>query len=120
MANTADREALVDRMAVQMRRELVANAHKGDVWLDASRSVHEHEVIYHTVKLLLAARCDDKEGVREYAADVGNCAAMLADACGSLDLPDSDEGGYDAHGSEELHALADRLLVLIGEHTVTE
>jgi hypothetical protein len=112
----ADRDSLPDRMVVQMHHELTVNVHKGD-WLTLTPEQHEHEVIYHALKLLLAARASDTESVREYAADVANHAAMLADAHGALDLAHGQgEPGYDAHGSDVLRDLADRLLVLIDSH----
>lgn len=116
MTRVGDRDALPVCMVVQMRRELEANVHKGD-WLALTPEQHEHEVIYHALKLILAARIHDTEAVREYAADVANQAAMLADAHGALDLePVAGDDGYDEHGSEELHGLADRLVALIAEH----
>ena len=88
-------EAFIQAMADELR----ANAEKGDRagWLSAGAPVMVGEVLYHAGKLALAVRetvsgrppdprtagftLDD---VREYAADVANCALMVADRAGVL------------------------------------
>lgn len=71
-------------MAQAMTNELKTNAHKGD-WSELDGGEGIHELIYHAVKLALAARGGHRAAVLEYAADVANHAMFVADACGSLD-----------------------------------
>lgn len=80
------RAALLFRMAKQMRAELAANEWKGDGWNAVPLLDLSNEVIYHAAKLDLAVRANDRAAVRELAADTANCAALLADAAGALDL----------------------------------
>lgn len=116
------REQLVDRMAVQMRRELLSNAHKGTEWREADPADLDCDVLYHVLKLSLAVKAKDKDAVREYAADVANCAAILADHFGVLENPGNPEDAaeYDGHGNEALHAFADRLYDEIQEWKVSD
>lgn len=82
-----------------MADELRANADKGDRagWLSAGAPVMVSEVLYHAGKLALAVReviggrpPDPRtagfspDDIREYAADVANCALMVADCAGVL------------------------------------
>lgn len=74
-----------------MADELRANAHKGDRagWLTMSSREAVSEVLYHAAKLSYACRQHlQEEGeltkVREFAADVANCAMMVADIHGGL------------------------------------
>lgn len=117
-----ERYRLTALMEAQMRHELAANAHKGDGWAEKPLREHEHEVVYHALKLLLAARYADageasaRDAVREYAADVANCAAMLADSLGALELGhDPANADYDATGTPELRTLADQVLTMLDE-----
>jgi hypothetical protein len=71
-----------------MADELRANAHKGDRagWLMMSEREAVSEVLYHAAKLAYAARKHRHErthgdDVLEFAADVANCALMVADVC---------------------------------------
>lgn len=115
---STDRRRLLEGMTLQMRHELVANEHKGVGWRDMPLAEHEHELVYHTVKLILAARAGITDAIREYAADVGNHAAMLADSFGALEVPvGDDEVSYDAIGSQELRGLANMLLQTLTAET---
>jgi hypothetical protein len=90
-----------------MRGELVKpeNMEKGD-WDDQSPDEAMNELWYHVAKLLKAVQSrNDREknnthgvhgvsvankAVLEFAADVGNCAMIVADACGALDATEAD------------------------------
>lgn len=70
----------------RMNKELHANSGKGDRpgWLSRGRDKGLLEIYYHVAKLQKAVKNDDKEGVKEYSADVANMSMMLADICGVL------------------------------------
>lgn len=69
-----------------MRKELHANSHKGDRegWLGMSTESALCEIEHHLSKLRHAVHSADGQLVREHAADVANCAMMLADIAGVL------------------------------------
>jgi hypothetical protein len=69
-----------------MRAELHANAGKGDRpgWLAMDVKTALLEIFYHIGKLQKAAKKGDRDGIREYSADVANMSMMLADICGAL------------------------------------
>ena len=74
-----------------MTNELKANAHKGDraSWLTMNVREANSEVLYHVAKLVFASHKltngnETKEHVLEYAADVANCAMMVADICKAI------------------------------------
>lgn len=94
MNTTKYNDTLLPFLAL-MRKELHANAHKGDRegWLRMGRSECIQEVHYHLEKLALAAVMDGPlEAIREHAADVANCAMMVVDVCGVLPTePDGKE-----------------------------
>lgn len=114
----AERQRLLEGMTLQMRHELVANAHKGVEWRTDPLAEHEHELVYHMVKLILACRAGMSDAIREYAADVANHAAMVADSFGALEIPVTDDDeSYDAIGSEELRGLANMLLRTLTHET---
>lgn len=75
----------------EMMSELASNAHKGDRpgWLSMTSRDAISEVLYHAAKLAYATRQFEQgdgtpEKVREFAADVANCAMMVADIAGVL------------------------------------
>lgn len=74
-----------------MRRELHANAGKGDrpAWLKMSADTALLEIIYHFGKLQKAVRDSNSDAMSEYAADVANLCMMLLDICGALAFVDS-------------------------------
>lgn len=85
----------VDRFTRAMRRELEANAHKGGRsgdrgWISSmTPEKRVSELLYHVAKLAYAQRQylqgdGTSEQVVEFAADVGNCALMVADGLGLL------------------------------------
>jgi hypothetical protein len=114
-----ERDDLVERMAKAMPDELEANVSKGDNWRDGDAAAHELDVLYHYVKLAFAWRRGDLPSVREYAADVANCAAILTNKVGALDLDSrSTDEGYDAHGGLDLRELTDELSTRIDERYV--
>lgn len=86
--------APVEVFAAQMRREIVANAIKGTRadWCSRSAESHAREVRQHTAKLVGALMRGDVRAIREYAADVGVCAMMAADAAGALDATQPGRG----------------------------
>lgn len=112
------RDRLVALFAEQMRRELDVpiNTEKGDDWELASTWEHEHEIVYHLVKLLLAIGDGDLAGIREYTADTANHLAMLADTFGVLDEPDYTPSEYRGH---EQRVAADRMLDVLKEMRAT-
>lgn len=69
-----------------MRKELHANSHKGDRdgWLGMTSGAALSEIDHHRKKLVCAVACSNADAIKEYAADVANCAMMLADVCGVL------------------------------------
>lgn len=82
-----DGHRLVDAYAAEMKDELDANFYKGDrdVWSEWSLGEALAEIRYHLEKLEMAI--EDKEGtekIREYCADIGNCAMFVADITGAI------------------------------------
>lgn len=69
-----------------MRRELHANAGKGDRpgWLAMTPDHALLEVYYHLAKLQKAVKHNDGPAIQEYSADVANMAMMVLDICGGL------------------------------------
>ena len=96
LATRRDEVEQLDKFVHEMRRELAANADKGDRpgWLTMTPAQAVAEVLYHAGKLSVAVRQSQRapdprlqlglEEVREYAADVANCALMVADIMGVL------------------------------------
>jgi hypothetical protein len=76
-----------------MRRELHANAGKGDRpgWLRMNPDTALLEVYYHLAKLQKAVKHNDGPAIMEYGADVANMAMMVLDICGSLAWVDQPE-----------------------------
>jgi|GEM_PF-3836035 len=70
-----------------MADELLANAGKGDRpgWLSCSADALMLEVYYHAAKLQKAVKDGNRDGIREYSADVANLAMMVLDVCGGID-----------------------------------
>jgi len=81
--------SVVEEMAREMRMELLANVRKGNrqVWKAMPPMQLLMEVYYHAGKLQQAIVCEDKQKIREYAADVANMAMMVADAFGIFQTP---------------------------------
>lgn len=69
-----------------MRKELHANSGKGDRdgWLGMTSGSALEEINHHRDKLWYAVATSNPEAIREHAADVANCAMMVADVCGVL------------------------------------
>lgn len=69
-----------------MRKELHANSDKGDrdSWLGMTSGSALEEINHHRDKLWYAVATSNPEAIREHAADVANCAMMVADVCGVL------------------------------------
>ena len=74
-----------------MRKELHANASKGDRpgWLKMSADTALLEIYWHTAKLSAAVKNNDGPEIIEHSADVANMAMMLLDVCGGLGFPAS-------------------------------
>lgn len=97
-----------------MVRELAANRHKGDRagWQQMNGREAVNEVLYHAAKLSYALRQYEQgdgpaDKILEFAADIGNCAMMVADVAGVL-VPRS-PGGFPEHANwenEDLIAMA--------------
>mgnify|MGYP001256832652 CR=1 FL=1 len=86
-----DYEPLVERYKREMLIEFSANEHK-ESWKRWSLDKAMGEIHYHVAKLEYATRHTNTDGwdkVREYAADIGNMAAMLID-CLQLWTPESE------------------------------
>lgn len=82
-----------------MKRELMVNAWKGDSWRTISATDLATEVIYHALKVAVAVGLDSElrdSAILEMCADVGNCAAMLADAIHALDEQPEPVPEYDS------------------------
>lgn len=71
--------------AEAMQRELDANEHKGG-WGDVDQRVLVNDVAYHVLKLMRALRTGPATRVLEHAADVANCAMIVADSAGVLNV----------------------------------
>jgi hypothetical protein len=71
-----------------MRAELCANSHKGarEGWLGMSNGSALEEVSRHKDKLWYAVACGNAVAIKEHAADVANCAMMVLDVCGLLEV----------------------------------
>jgi hypothetical protein len=99
---------LLDRYLPHAENELQANSWKGDHWRDQPADELAFEVLYHAAKLAIAVRLGDTPAsVLEYAADMANCAAMVADNLDLLDQPprnldDAAPVEYDGVGGTDL------------------
>lgn len=67
-----------------MIKELAANHDKGDRegekgWLTMDKKTLLSEIYYHTGKLQEALRDGDIEKIKEFSADIANCAMMACD-----------------------------------------
>lgn len=106
---------MVTAMAAQMHAEMSANTFKGDRWTDADRELLEDELLYHVVKLVAAGRSGDIAALNEHAADVANCAGMLADKLGGLRA--AQPGNLSAYGAlpapDYMHQLGKKMLELL-------
>lgn len=104
------RARLLDRYLPHAEAELQANAWKGDHWRDQPVDELVFEVLYHATKLAIAVRLGDcPGGVKEYAADIANCAAMVLDNLDLLDdkvvqTRDVAQVEYDGVGGADLKA----------------
>jgi hypothetical protein len=104
-----EEKAVVSRFVGLMITELAANDGKGNRpgWLTMDRKTALAEVHWHAAKLAVAAKEADADRidhedlvvalnnvsrVREYAADVANCALMVLDCLGLLADPQDQEG----------------------------
>lgn len=91
--NEDESHRLVDTYADMMKHELSENWIKGDreEWTNGTYSIDEcfSEIQYHLDKLQNAVEMN-KDGslddsVKEYAADVGNCALIFLDVLGLIE-----------------------------------
>ena len=73
-----------------MRQELHANAHKGDRegWLSMTTGECLLEIYWHTSKLQRALRDNERDGIREFSADIANLCMMMVDVAGALGVQD--------------------------------
>lgn len=103
---------MITQFATQMRREMHANAYKGNAWRALDQEQHDAELMYHVLKLIYSARAGHTVGVLEHAADVGNCAAMMADKHGVLGAVQA--GNAAVYGPMAgLHGVAEKLLGML-------
>lgn len=69
---------------VEMQKELVANAWKGE-WIALDMTTLLQELYYHVSKLHVELRKGrEVERIREFTADIGNIAMFIADTAGAL------------------------------------
>ena len=82
-----------------MRMELHANAHKGDRegWLSMTTGECLLEIYWHTSKLQRALRDNERDGIREFSADIANLCMMMVDVAGALGVQDPPTPGPLAH-----------------------
>lgn len=80
---------LLTRFVKRMAGELRVNAWKGN-WREEIGGERDasFEVIYHAAKLDWALTTGNREAVREFAADVANCAMIASDMIGVWDDPE--------------------------------
>lgn len=105
-------QRMIDKFRRQMCREMAANTFKGDAWKELCQEQHEAELIYHVLKLIYSARAADQTAILEHAADVGNCAAMMADKHGVLGAVQA--GNAAVYGPMAgLHGVAEKLLGML-------
>jgi hypothetical protein len=89
--NDDEGHRLVDTYAEWMKNELSENWIKGDreVWTNYSMDECFSEIRYHLDKLenAVAMNSDgsNNDQVKEYAADVGNCAMIFLDVLGLIE-----------------------------------
>jgi acyl-CoA reductase-like NAD-dependent aldehyde dehydrogenase len=83
---------VIERRFVQrMRAELAANRHKAD-WRYMTLWEARAELKQHQKKLDKAVLTEDAAAIKEYAADVANCAMFVAWAAGLLAQEDDSPG----------------------------
>lgn len=82
-----DKHIKVSRFAAQMRKELDANAHKGDWQEFLNKEEIVKEIQYHQQKLSGAMATNDLERIKEYIADCSNLFMMLGNSYGFYDNP---------------------------------
>ena len=83
---------VIERRFVQrMRAELEANRHKPD-WRYMTLWEARAELKHHQKKLDAAVLAEDAPAIKEYAADVANCAMFVAWAAGVLAEEDDSPG----------------------------
>lgn len=98
IASHPDEIQAVNLFVTEMVEELAANSHKGNRpgWLTMTPAQAVAELLYHAGKLAVAVRQVQRDPdpriqlteaeVREYAADTANCALMVLDVMGLLDV----------------------------------
>ena len=106
-------EQLAERFRREMLFELRQNQWKGDGGNDPV--VHVLEAIYHAVKLLYAIVLDDEDAQLEFAADVGNHAALAVRDLLTAEPPDREQRVY-AQGFMMLRLIKEALGIGWVEH----
>lgn len=90
----ADRYEFIWRFVPHMLAEMRSNEFKNEAgdFRDVPLAKLDEEVLYHAAKLSGAVAAGSLGAIREFAADVANCAAMLAEAAGQIpaDVPPPD------------------------------
>lgn len=84
-------EEIERRFGQRMRAELAANRHKPD-WRYMTLWEARAELKHHQKKLDKAVLAGDAPAIKEYAADVANCAMFVAWAAGVLAEEDDSPG----------------------------
>lgn len=100
---TSEEETRLRRFAALMRREIDANAHKGDrsTRLPVTGERWLFEIDHHLDKLARAVEHFDQERTREHGADVANCCLFLLDSLGLLEEdPPAVTYGFSIYGED--------------------
>lgn len=84
-------ETIISRFVRRMNAELAANRHKPD-WRGLSLKDSLGELKHHQKKLIKATKSGDAKLIKEYAADVANCAMFVAWSAGGLYEEDDSPG----------------------------
>lgn len=84
-------EEIERRFVQRMRAEMAANRHKPD-WRYMTLWEARAELKHHQKKLDKAVLAEDAPAIKEYAADVANCAMFVAWAAGALAEEDDSPG----------------------------
>jgi len=128
--HTAPRQSRVGRVLAgrfvrHMKREMDRNAYKGDAWREASPVTLTEDLVYHALKLARAVSAIEngqhvQEAALEFAADVANLAAMVADNLGTAEHFTPAAGPVLGWGGTDIKALAADTCIAASRLVVTD
>lgn len=75
----------VRRFSQMMMGEFRSNEHKGVSYQSLSPEQSFAEILKHMSKLYRAMKANNVRAIGEHAADVANCALLVADRCNALE-----------------------------------